>query len=764
MKDTQSPELIQPLEIENVSRRRFLSNAGIASGSFVLGVQLSPAIASVENQTDEVKTSDNFSPDVFVSIEPDGQVKIICHRSEMGQGVRSTLPLLVADEMDADWSRVTVEQAIGDQKYGSQNTDGSRSVRKNYLKLKQAGAIAKTMLTQAAAIAWKVKPTSVEIKQHKALLKGSNQALDFGQLVKVAATLQVPARDQLQLKNENEQVYIGKEDIKLLDGELITQGQTTFGFDVDFEGLKVAVIARPPVVFGKVKSFDASETMKVPGVIKVVELPALTPPAAFKMLGGIAVIAEHTYAAIKGREKLKIEWEHGTNQNHQTQAHEQVFREALKKPSTVVRKRGDYSSAEKSASKTFEADYYVPGLAHATMEPPAATARIKDEKVEVWACTQTPQSAQANVMRTLNFPQEKIGNIEVNVTLLGGGFGRKSKPDYVAEAAYLADESKMPIKVLWTREDELQHGYYHSPSYQKLAATFDQNKKVTGWHHSMVNHPIGSTFNPAAKTAGSADLGQGDMMFDIPNILVDLGDTETFYRIGWVRSVTNINNAFAAGSFADELAHEAGKDPKDFLLELIGKDQAVDFSKDDYKYGNYGEDINQYPASTARLKNVINLVAEKSGWGKKLPEGRAMGIAAHRSFLSYVATVVEVSVNKGRIKIEAIHSAVDVGKVLNPDRVRSQMEGAAIFAASLALYGEITAENGQIQQSNFHDYPLARMTDIPEIQTHIVKSSELPTGIGEPGVPPFAPALCNAIFAATGKRYRRLPLKQFGIV
>ncbi|TQV85048.1 xanthine dehydrogenase family protein molybdopterin-binding subunit [Aliikangiella coralliicola] len=745
--------------IKNVSRRHFLKGLGIASSSMVLGIQLSPALAAAENNNEDL-----FSPDVFVSIATDGQVTIICHRSEMGQGIRSTLPLLVADELEADWKRVTVEQAIGDQKYGSQNTDGSRSVRKNYQKLKEAGAIARTMLQQAAAKTWKVKPSVVTIKNHAARLKDSTQSLDFSELVSIAATMPVPERSSLKLKTEKEQRYIGKDNIPLVDGKAFVTGRATFGFDVDIDDMKVAVIARPPVVFGKVKSFDARETLEVPGVIKIVELPAITPPAVFKMLGGIAVIADNTYAAIKGREKLKIEWDHGKNASYDSKAHEQVFKQALEKPSTVVRKRGDFNQAKTSANKVVEADYYVGGLIHAPMEPPAATARMTDDGVEVWTCTQTPQTAQNNVMGVLQIPKEKAASVEINVTLLGGGFGRKSKPDYVAEAAYLANQTKMPIKVLWTREDEVQHGYYHSPSYQKLAGTLDNNGKVTGWYHGMVNHPIGATFNPAAKTAGSADLGQGDMMYDVPNILVDLGDTDTFLRIGWVRSVTNINNAFAASSFVDELAHAAGKDPKDFLLSLIGKDQHVNFAKDSYKYGNYGEPLDKYPADTARLKRVIELVAEKSNWGKQLPKGHGMGIAAHRSFCSYVATVVEVSMDNGRVKLEAIHSAVDVGRALNPDRIRSQMEGSAIFSASLAFYGDITAKNGVVEQSNFHDYQMARMNQIPDIHTYIVESDELPTGIGEPGVPPFSPALCNAIFAATGERYRRLPLQQFGIV
>jgi len=592
--------------IKKINRRQFLQGTGLASGTLVLGIQFAPALA-------ETTKSFNFAPDLFVAMDETGQVTIISHRSEMGQGVRSTLPLLVADEMEADWNRVTVKQAMGDAKYGSQNTDGSRSVRKNYLKLKEAGAIMRTMMQQAAAQVWSVTVDQIKIENHHASYSG--QKLDFKELVKIANKLEVPARDTLKLKTEAEQKYVGKPNMKNIDGQAIVDGSAEYGFDIDIPGMKTAVIARPPVVFGKVKSYDASEALKITGVVKVIEMPALEAPAAFKMLGGIAVIADNTWAAIKGREALTIEWDHGSNASYTTKDHEAVFVKALDNPKEVVRSRGDIETAKSSAAKSIEAEYHVAGLAHATMEPPAATARISGDTVEVWACTQTPQSAQGNVMTTLEIP--------------------KSKPDYVAEAVFLANETKLPVKVLWTREDEIKHGYYHSPSYQKLTGTLDAQNKVSSWYHAMVNHPIGATFNPAAKTAGSTDMGQSDMMFDVPNIKMALGETDTYMRIGWVRSVTNINNVFAASSFADELAHAANKDPKDFLLDLIGKDRTEDFHADGFKYGNYGESAETYPAETNRLKNVINVAAEKANWGEKLPEGTGVGIAAWRSFLSY---------------------------------------------------------------------------------------------------------------------------------
>ncbi len=763
--------------IQKVSRRYFIKNTGIASSSLVIGIQFSctPSIdasnVTTDNSTSQVIPEKDlvagesiFSPDVFIAIDNMGTVTIISHRSEMGQGIRSSLPKLVADEMECDWDRVVVKQAIGDAKYGSQNTDGSRSVRDFYFRLKEAGATARTMLQYAAAKIWKVKPHLVSIYNHQAKLKDSTQVLDFADLAEIAAGLSVPEKSSLKLKTADEYRYVCQEDMEIIDAKDMVTGKAIYGFDVELQDMKYSVIARPPVLFGKVKSYDATETLKVPGVLKVVELPELKPPAVFKMLGGIAVIAENTWAAILGREKLEIEWEHGGNAVYNTKDYEKSFIKALENPPHTVRNRGDWDNEKKRASKVLTREYYVAGIAHAMMEPPAATAIVSDSGVDVWTCTQTPQAARRNAMAVMKVPKEKAETVRINVTLLGGAFGRKSKPDYVSEAVYLANETKQPIKVLWTREDEIKHGYYHSPSYQKLEATFDDKGIASGWYHSMVNHPIGATFNVATKQAGSAELGQGDMPYDLPNIKITNGESDTFLRIGWVRSVTNINNAFAACSFADEMAVEAGVDPKDYLLSLIGDDRKIDLAKDGFKYSNYGESLEEYPIETARLKNVIQVVAENANWGQKLPEGHGIGIAAHRSFCSYVATVVQVSFKRGKVQIEKVFYAVDAGRIINPDRVRSQMEGAAIFSTSNAYYGEITADKGIVEQSNFHDYPLARIAQVPEVNVHIVESDRFPAGIGEPGVPPFSPALCNAIFDATGKRYRRLPLKQFGIV
>lgn len=752
------------MSIKNLSRRRFMFGLGAVGTGLLIGVQLEAAekAAFPEKALLTALPPGHFQPDVFISVAPTGQVTIICHRSEMGQGVRSSLPLLIADEMEADWERVSVEQAIADEIYGSQNTDGSRSVRRHYQRLRQAGATARTMFQQAAARYWKVKVEECEVYNHQVTHVPSGQQVDFATLVPIAIDLEIPDKKSLVLKDDKQLRYVGKDNIALVDEQDIATGKSIYGYDVQREGLLIAVIARPPVLFGKPKKWDAEAAKKVKGVVDVIEMPTLTPPALFKPLGGIAVLATNTYAAIKGREALNIEWDHGSNASYTTQDHEKVFAASLDKPVNVVRHRGDYWQAEKLAQKKIAAEYWVPGLVHAPMEPPAATALFTPKgELHAWACTQTPQSSQANIAGFLKIDKSKV---MVNVTMLGGGFGRKSKPDFVVEAAWLAKTVNKPVKVLWTREDEIKNSYYHSPSLQRLSATVDAAGSVTGLRHSLVNHPIGWTFDTAEKKADGDSLGQADAPFAIPNILIDNGETDTFYRIGWLRSVTNINNAFAAGSFVDEIAHQLQKDPLDMWLQLIGPDRNESFSKDGYDYWNYGDKLEDFPVNTKRLKHVLTKAAELAGWGKKLPKKQGMGISVHRSFCSYVANVVQVTEKNGKISIDKVISVVDCGKIINPERVRSQMEGAAIFGASLALYGEITAKNGQVEQGNFDDYGMLRMDACPDIQVHIVESNERPAGVGEPGVPPFAAALCNAIFAATGERYRRLPLSSHGIV
>ncbi|MBU2675966.1 MAG: molybdopterin-dependent oxidoreductase, partial [Gammaproteobacteria bacterium] len=494
-------------------------------------------------------------------------------------------------------------------------------------------------------------------------------------------------------------------------------------------------------------------------------LPEPTTPLAFNMLGGVAVLASNTWAAQKGREALKLEWDAGANGAHESQAYREELVKAASAPGKAVLTRGDADSALAAASRVHEAVYYAPYLSQAPMEPPAAVAQMtEDGGCEAWACTQNPQSAQDTLAAMLGVDKEKV---KVHVTLLGGGFGRKSKPDFIAEAAWLAKETGRPVKVTWTREDDIRHGYFHSVSAQYLKAGLDDNGDTTSLLHRTCFPSISSTFDPNATgpSSGELDLGFLDRPYAIPNIKLEACDAKAHLRIGWLRSVCNIFHAFAGCGFVDELAHVAGADPKDYLLKLLGDERQVDPANDEAEYSNYGHPLDKHPIDTGRYAAVINKVADMAGWGRQLPEGHGLGIAVHRSFLSVVGAVAEVSVaENGQLLVHNIWTAIDAGTIINPDRVISQMEGAAIFGMSLALHGEITAKDGAVVQGNYDSYPVIRMSEAPDaIHVHVMESTAPPGGVGEPGVPPMAPAIVNAYFAATGKRVRELPLRNAGL-
>lgn len=748
--------------IENVSRRRFLKKLGISSTALVLGVQL-PSMLTIPKALAGVLETDKFSPNVYVQIGSDNIVSIVVHRSEMGQGIRTSIPMIVADELGADWQKISVVQGLGDKKYGSQNTDGSRSVRRFYQPLREAGAAARMMLQQAAADQWLVDVSETSTSNNNVVHDKSGRTLSFGSLVAAASALAVPETSTLLLKPAKDFKFIGKSDVALVDGEKIATGTTVFGYDVALENMQYAVIARPPVLGAKVKSFNVEAVKAIPGVIDVVQMPDIEEPVVFKPLGGVAIIAKNTWAALQGRAALVVEWHESSHKNYNSEAYKQALADSCDNPVKVLRSKGNVSKALVDAKQVISASYYVPELIHVPMEPPAAAAHFHDGVFDIWACTQTPQSAQATVAQFMGVAPEKVN---INVTLLGGGFGRKSKPDFVVEAALLSKQLNVPIKVLWSREDEIQNGYYHAVSYQKLTAALDENNTVSAWQHHAAEPTIGSTFSKGADLIGSeADLGLIDMPYDIANISFAIGKAPAHTRIGWMRSVTNINHSFAISSFVDELAQAKGIDSKDNLLSMLGANRHLDFSSEQAKYGNYGETLDKFPVDTARMKTVIEQVSKMAKWGRVLPEGHGLGIAMHRSFVSYVACVVEVSKGSdGKIKVKDVWMAVDCGLAVNPERIRSQMEGAAVFGVSLTLFSEITAKNGVIEQSNFDGYQVARYADAPTTHVEIIPSNAPPGGVGEPGVPPVAPAICNAIFNATGKRYRELPLKKYGIV
>jgi len=749
--------------IENVSRRRFLTGGIIAAGALVLGVRYYHKLSSGDKLPHDT-TADHATlhPSVFLGIDGDGTAWIVASRSEMGTTSRTTLPLVVADELDADWKRVKIEQAIGDKRYGDQNTDGSHSIRSFYDAMREAGATARFMLIQAAAKQWSVPAAECETDLHVVVHRSTSRRAGYGELASAAAKLPVPSREELKLKPKSAWRYIGKGEVSY-DLEALVTGKAIYGMDARGDGMVYASVERPPVLGGKVKSFDDKEALKVGGVRQTVPIDPFQPPPAFQPLGGIAVIADNTWAAFQGRKKLNISWDNGPNETYNSDAYKNELRATSHNPCKVVRNIGDADAVFAKGGKVHEADYYVPLLAHATMEPPVALAEFKDGKATLWAPTQNPQAVQDIVSKELGIAKE---DVVCHVTLLGGGFGRKSKPDYVAEAAVLSKKVGRPVKVVWTREDDIKFDYYNAVASMYMKAALGANGKPTAWLQRSVFPPIPSIFDVNAVYGDPSHLQQGwtDIPYDLPNLRIENGPAKAHVRIGWLRSVANIYHAFAIQCFTDELAHAVGRDPLDYLLDLIGNPRTIDFKG--VEYPNYGAALDAYPWETGRLRNVTEVVAEKSGWGKrKHGKGTGVGIAAHRSFLTYVATVVEVEVNdQGEVRIPRVDVALDAGLVVNPEATRAQFEGAAVFGTSVARSGEITATKGVIDQSNFQDYSVARINEVPsQTNVYIVESDAPPAGVGEPGVPPFIAAFCNAIFAATGKRVRDLPISKLGL-
>jgi isoquinoline 1-oxidoreductase beta subunit len=771
--------------IENVSRRSLLKGLGLGGG-LVMMARLLPTGAHAADMHEKYDTGATGmphgtvnDPHIFVSIDPNGLVTIVATRSEMGTGSRTSLPMVVAEELDADWARVKVVQAPGDEpRYGNQDTDGSRSLRHFLQPMREVGAAMRLMLEMAAAKRWGVDVADVAAGNHEITHKVSGKKLGYGEIAADAAALPTPAVEKLTFKDPGSYRYIGKGTVSIVDLFDITVGHAGYGGDHRLPGQRYAVIARPPVVGGKIVSVDDTEATKIPGVERVIKFQGWQPPGTkFLPVGGVAVIARNTAAAIKGREALKIVWDDGPNKSYDSTKYRAELEAAVRAPGQVVRSDGDADAALKSAAKVITAEYYLPHIAHATMEPPAALVSVTSgtEKVgeaqakvsggtcEVWAPVQSPWGTREDVAKLLNIPVE---NVTVHVTLLGGGFGRKSKCDFVLEGALLSKEIGAPVQVQWTREDDIRNGFYHAVAVERIDAGLDASNKVVAWRHRSASPTILSTFKAGSdhQAAFEVSMGMTDLPFAIPNIKCETGKADAHTRIGWFRSVYNIPHGFAIQSFAAELAHAMGRDPKDVLLELIGQPRIVDpratVAKD--MFWDYGEPWDSYPIDAGRLRHVAELAAEKAGWGKQLPKGEGMGIAAHRSFVTYVATVVRVAVDdKGNISVPQVDTAIDCGFHVNPERIMSQIEGAAVMGLTLAKYGQISFKNGRVEQGNFDDYQMVRINEAPKVtNVHIVPTpyEVHASGVGEPGLPPFAPALCNAIFAATGKRIRNLPI------
>ena len=722
------------MNIENVSRRAFLKASGVAGGGLVLGVA-TPLTAMAAGA--EVRQA-AFNPNAFIHLQENGELLIYCGRCEMGQGINTALPASVADEMEADWERVTVRQADGDEeKYGPQATGGSASIRVMYIPMREAGAAAKLMLIAAAAKVWDTSADNCYAQKHYVYHKTNGQKLSYGELASLAALQEVPEKPPLKEKKDYNYIgtFIPNQNLKQ-----ILQGELTYGVDTKLPGLKYAAITHCPVLGGKLKSLDKTEALNMKGVSDVVVIDRLAVP--YGSIGGVAVVADNWWRAQQAVKKLKVEWDTGANGNYDTQAYKTQLVKNVEADAELITERGDLKSAFANAHKTHKATYTGGHLSHSPMEPNASVVWVKDDSCEVWAATQAPKSIQ-EVLGSYLGRQPK--DITVHVTMAGGAFGRKFKCDYVHEAAVISQKIGAPVQLTWSREEDMRTGYYHSCNAQHIEASIDEQGNITGWLHRAAFPSIGTLFNPSVTRPDKGAMSAVDNYpYGIENFRSESGESKAHTRIGWYRAVYAIFYGFSFSTFTDELAHLVGKDPLDYLNQLYD--------------GNKNPEQKE---QAERSKAVINLAAEKAGWAEreKLPANQGIGLAVHYSFQSYVAMAVRVEVNGDDIKVLQVDTAIDCGQILNINGATAQMEGAVVMGVGLTLRTEITFREGAVVNSNFHNYPVMRINEMPQVNVHIIDSGYDPTGLGEPGVAPFAPALSNAVFAASGKRYRDIPFK-----
>jgi isoquinoline 1-oxidoreductase beta subunit len=704
-----------------MGRRDFLKIGVAAGGGLVLGFGLTGPGGGRRAAV----AGGPFAPSAFLRIGADESVTVVVGKAEMGQGVYTSLPMLVAEELECDWARVRVEAAPVDPAYnhtawGSQMTGGSTSVWSSWEQLSRAGAAARLMLVSAAADTWGVAAAQCRAEQGFVVHGPSGRRLSYGTLARAAAALPVP--EEVRLKDPSEWKVLGRPRPRL-DTPEKTDGSARFGIDVGRPGLLTAVIARPPVFGAKPKGFDPAKAEAVPGVRAVVAVDA-----------GVAVVADGFWAAQQGREALEVSWDEGGLATLSTDGLREEFARLAATPGAVARKDGDAEAALARAARHIEATYEVPYLAHAPMEPLNCVAEVGPDRCEVWTGTQFQTVDRDAAARAAGLPPEKV---RLHTAFLGGGFGRRGNPasDFVTEAVQVAKAVGRPVKVIWTREDDVRGGYYRPMWYDRIAAALDQKGLPLAWRHTIVGQSIlaGTPFAQGDVDATSVE-GAKDLPYAVPNVLVDLHSPSLAIPVLWWRSVGHSHTAFVVEGFIDELAHAAGQDPYDYRRGLLG--------------------------AHPRLLGVLERAAGKAGWGEALPEGRARGIAVHASFGSFAAQVAEVSVEKGRVRVHRVVCAVDCGRFVNPDTIEAQMESGIAYGLSAVLHGEITFRNGRVRQGNFDDYPVLRLREMPRVEVHLVASGEAPGGVGEPGVPPIAPAVVNAVYAATGKRLRRLPIRR----
>jgi isoquinoline 1-oxidoreductase beta subunit len=738
--------------VARVSRRDFLKTGAAGSAGLVLGFCWgAPTLANAA--ADAAK---DFKPNAFIEIHPDGEIQLWVARSEMGQGVRTSMNMILAEELDADWKRIKIEQADADAKYGDMTTGGSQSVRGSWDPLRQAGAAARDMLITAAAATWGVpkaecSATGGSVIQHKKTAR----RVEYGALVAKAATLPVPK--DVPLKDPKDYRIIGTRKARV-DGGHIVIGEAHYGIDTKVPGMLYAVVARPPVFGGRVKKFDPAGAQAVAGVKKVVEVPVVEMPPLFGeerpansghqhyLWGGVAVVADSTWQAIAGRKALKVEWDAGAGAEESSEKQRATCAELVKGAGKELRKIGDPEKAFDGATKKIEAEYELPFVAHMTMEPPNCTAEVRDGKCEVWAATQNSGGMATALVSALRIPASAI---TIHVTLLGGGFGRRLNIDYGVEAALISKAVGAPVKVIWTREDDVRHDFYRPMSHHRLRAGVDSQGQVRSWMHHIAAPTTDGVYvgGDIPDTGGTELAGTGLPNGTVPNYLLEASFLHTAVPRGYWRGVDTTWNHFAVQSFIDEIAAASGKDPLALRRELIRTKAKPEAGGGD-----------QAPVDIARLRRVLDLAAEKAGWGTPMPKRRGRGIAGIAGWGSYITYVAEVTVgDDGRVKVDRVVCAFDCGQVINPDMVKAQVEGGIVFGLTAALFDEITIQGGQTQQGNFNDYPMMRINDMPRVEVHLVPSRESPGGCGEPPVPSIAPAVANAIFAATGKRLRKLP-------
>ncbi len=679
--------------------------------------------------------------DAYVHVKPDGHITLIVAKSEMGQGIKTGLAMLLAEEADVDFKSVSVEQAeTRPDIYTHMGTGGSGSTMEGFMPLRRAGATVRLLMITAAAAQWSVTPAECETKNGTVLHKNSDRKATYGELVEAARKLPLPDQQKVKLKDEADFTLIGHATPRV-DIPSKVNGSAKFGIDVRVPGMVFAVVARCPTFGGKPAHFDAAKAKAVPGVLDVFEIPAF---GADKFTaGGVVVVADSTWSAMKGRDALQITWDRGAAASESSEQMRQALRSAATKPGKRVRNDGDVDAALSNGSKKVEAVYEMPLLAHATMEPMNITAHARGGEAEVWAPTQSPDWVQGTVANVLGLKPEKV---VVHTTLMGGGFGRRYMADFPAEVAQIAKVVGKPVQLVWTREDDMTHDFYRPATCHRMQGVVDANGRPLAWFHTLASTSIKGYWDPKVDPAEDESGGAAQVPYAIPNVRLEYNDVSSAVPRAWWRSVENSFNGFVVESFIDELAAAAGQDPVQFRRSLL------------VKPANWKPKSEDDP-DPARLLGVLNLAAEKSGWSKPLPKGRGRGIAAFHSFGSYFAEVAEVTVKGSEFKIDRIVAAVDCGQIVNPESVRSQTEGAIIYGLSAALKNEITIKEGAVEQTNFDGYDPIRINEAPPVEVHLIINKEDPGGMGEPALPPLAPAVANAIFAASGQRLRKMPFQ-----